>query len=128
MMHENDRPCLCTTCGKRFININRLKNHVRDKHPLVEAQHERSVCTVCGMEFARYYSLKKHREKHHKLAVEILTCDICQRVFNNRKCLVQHMKLHSGQKPYKCRYCEMAFAQLAGKRGHERNKHENIVV
>lgn len=125
MMHENDRPCLCTTCGKRFININRLKNHVRDKHPL--AQNDRSLCTVCGMEFDRYYSLKKHRDKHHKAAVEILTCDICQRVFNSRKCLVQHMKLHSG-KTYKCRYCDMTFAQVAGKRGHERNKHENIIV
>lgn len=129
MLHENDRPFLCTTCGKRFINITQLNKHVRDKHPSnLGDQKDSYLCPLCNIGFARYYSLKKHKEKFHKIVVEILACDICQRVFNSRKCLVQHMKLHSGKKLYKCRYCEMAFAQLAGKRGHERNRHENIVV
>lgn len=131
MLHENDLPFLCTTCGKGFVSVTRLNCHVREKHPSPDSenQKDRFPCLVCGKRFSKNYILKNHNERYHNTGeAVILTCDICQRTFNTRKCLVQHMKIHSGKKPYKCRYCGMAFAQSAGKRGHERNKHENIVI
>lgn len=131
MLHENDLPFLCTTCGKGFVSVTRLNCHVRDKHPLSDSElrNDRYPCLVCSKRFSKNYILKNHTARHHNTGeAVILTCDICQRAFNSRKCLVQHMKIHSGNKPYKCRYCGMAFAQSAGKRGHERNKHENIVI
>lgn len=131
MLHENDLPFLCTTCGKGFVSVTRLNCHVREKHPSSDSENpkDRYPCLECGKRFSKNYILKNHNVRHHNTGeAVILSCDICQRAFMSRKCLVQHMKIHSGKKPYKCRYCGMAFAQSAGKRGHERNKHENIVI
>lgn len=129
MLHEDTLPFLCTICGKRFTYITKLNYHVRDKHPSESELKAASYpCRVCGIRFSRPYDLKRHRPTHHEKEVTVLTCDICQRQFAARKLLVQHMRIHTGLKTYKCRYCEMSFAQAAGKRGHERSKHENNIA
>lgn len=124
-LHTGERPFLCTICGKGCVSNAKLNGHVKRVHP---AEPIRYSCSICSEEFSNSYHLRRHKEKQHNIGVHICSCDICKRVFTNRKCLVQHMKIHTGNKPYKCRYCDMTFAQAAGKRGHERNKHEDITI
>lgn len=121
-IHENNLPFLCTTCGDRFITKTILKYHTRDKHPSDSDTQEGYACPLCGMRFTKSYSLRAHKDIHHNKNGP-LTCEICQRVFNRRICLAQHMKIHSGVKNFKCRFCDASFAQAASKKGHERNKH-----
>lgn len=121
-IHENDLPFLCSTCGDRFVTKTFLTYHTRDKHPSDSDTQEGYACPLCGMRFAKSYNLRAHKDIHHTKNGP-LTCKICQRVFKRRVCLAQHMKIHSGVKPYKCRFCDASFAQAASKKGHERNKH-----
>lgn len=124
-LHTGERPFLCTICGNGFVSNAKLNTHTKRVH---STEPNRYPCSICGEKFGKIYHLKQHKEKQHNLGLNICSCDICKRIFTNRKCLVQHMKIHTGKKTYKCRYCDMTFAQAAGRRGHERNKHEDICV
>lgn len=124
MGHEDNRPFLCTFCGKKFLSSYKLSRHTKEEH----TPGYIFSCSHCDKTFESRGRLYYHRKSVHNQTTIVLTCDICKRNFANRKCLVQHMKIHTGKKPYKCRYCGMSFAQAAGKRGHERNKHEDVVI
>ncbi|KAG7229361.1 hypothetical protein INR49_012878 [Caranx melampygus] len=49
-------------------------------------------------------------------------CDLCERSFSEKWALNNHMKLHSGEKPYKCAWpsCHYAFLNLSAMKDHYR--------
>uniref|UniRef100_A0A4W4EXE9 Zinc finger protein 407 n=1 Tax=Electrophorus electricus TaxID=8005 RepID=A0A4W4EXE9_ELEEL len=49
-------------------------------------------------------------------------CEICDRSFSERWALNNHMKLHTGDKPYKCTWpsCHYAFLTLSAMKDHYR--------
>jgi hypothetical protein len=44
----------------------------------------------------------------------------CAKKFKYRSSLVNHMRLHTGFKEYKCRFCEKPFTTKGNKKDHER--------
>ncbi len=45
-------------------------------------------------------------------------CDLCLKLCPSRSELRRHMRTHTGEKPYKCDYCEKSFSEISN-----RNKH-----
>ncbi|CRK90137.1 CLUMA_CG003853, isoform A [Clunio marinus] len=47
-------------------------------------------------------------------------CPICQKIFNRKTSLLNHIRNHSADKKYVCGYCQKGFSQQANLRNHER--------
>ncbi|UYM18361.1 C2H2-type zinc finger protein [Endozoicomonas euniceicola] len=49
-----------------------------------------------------------------------VTCEVCLKVFRSRSCFTEHMRTHSGEKPFRCPICPKAFATQSNFKKHER--------
>lgn len=47
-------------------------------------------------------------------------CPLCQKNFNRKTSLLNHIRNHSADKKYVCGYCQKGFSQQANLRNHER--------
>ena len=47
-----------------------------------------------------------------------LSCERCNKTFLNAECLKRHIRIHSGEKPFRCSQCD--YSQQSSLRMHER--------
>ena len=45
-------------------------------------------------------------------------CDICFKIFPSNSLLVNHRRIHTGERPYGCEFCEKRFADQSNLRKH----------
>ncbi|XP_044763031.1 RB-associated KRAB zinc finger protein [Coccinella septempunctata] len=67
------------------------------------------VCDICHKSFKRREHLYQHIKLH--TGFRPYTCEHCSKSFMRKEHLLRHMTSHSGQKNYTCNICEKSFSR-----------------
>jgi hypothetical protein len=98
---EHPQTIKCEQCNQTFGTETDLKIHCKEANHRVAADF---FCTECGKTFTQDSSLRKHMKRHNPRS-EMFECDICQKSCIRKDYLEEHMRTHTGKKPYKCPTC-----------------------
>jgi len=80
-------------------------------------------CRLCPAVFPNLRALKGHNKEH--LLSPPFECNVgtCRYNTGDKSNLLQHMRGHTGQKPFECKICNFGFTTKANCERHVKNKH-----
>ncbi|XP_017539150.1 zinc finger protein 407 [Pygocentrus nattereri] len=118
--HTGSKPFMCKICNFATAQLGDARNHVKRHLGMREYK-----CHVCGWAFVMKKHLNTHLLGKHGLGQpkeRKYECELCERSFSEKWALNNHMKLHTGDKPYKCSWesCHYAFLTLSAMKDHYR--------
>lgn len=102
--HLNDKPHICSICGKAFRRLHNLNGHY-ETHSSVKIHK----CHLCDKSF----NTMPLRNRHLRLAhtdIRPYECSVCQKKYKDFSDLRRHKWTHGGyEKKFKCMLCTKAF-------------------
>ncbi|XP_031627841.1 zinc finger protein 883-like [Contarinia nasturtii] len=124
-LHTGERPYLCSYefCGMRFTSSSQLKRHNKMQHQHDECiepeEQPPQVCVVCNKLFRDKRLLANHMRIHS--GVKPYKCEYCEKSFITQSDCKKHTRIHTGEKPYQCEICQKTFTFSNSYRIHMRN-------
>ena len=99
MNHDfaGERPYTCPICQKCFARRSALRIHKVSVHEDVKS----FLCPECGSAFKANSALIDHRKRVH-LQIKQHQCDYCKKDFFSKKDHSEHIRTHTGEKPFQC--------------------------
>ncbi|XP_026748120.1 zinc finger protein 184-like isoform X1 [Trichoplusia ni] len=124
------------TCHQIFFSCCEYSLHYRDEHtrrrkglrcqvcekPLACSGGDAPApyaCEVCGLGYMTNKDLSEHTAIAH-VKLKPFECSVCHKRFTQHGGVLQHMRMHTGDRPFPCTFCPKAFTQKSGLDQHLR--------
>lgn len=108
---------LCETCNQFFTFWRQLKQHeyTHTNKGAHKYKNEFS-CEICKKTFSFKCNLKRHMKVHglFKDDAQLFCCAYCDKKFKRKYILVDHIRSHTGVRPYSCNRCKLKFTTKGG--------------
>ena len=111
---------LCGTCGKSFLVLSQLKDHV-DKGVCLP---ENRKCNICNKTFSGKHHLEMHMRLHTN--EKPFSCNICEKAFAQKRSLKEHLLTHNAERHFKCEICDKKFVQKNHLKYHLASQHSDV--
>ncbi|CAD6232883.1 GSCOCG00007030001-RA-CDS [Cotesia congregata] len=127
----------CSLCSYACTIEKAFQRHLR-AHAKGSASETRVSCAVCGADRSSEVDLSRHMKRHRD--DRYFCCDICVfrtvqlkklKILNKYKFinlkllqLIQHRRMHTGEKPHLCPHCAYRSARRDNLRSHVRRVHK----
>ena len=103
----------CSQCGTVVKSLKALECHIKDAH-------EKVPCTECGKMYGSLALPRHIHSAHTPNDQKKYKCEVCGKGFITNQRLKDHNNIHTGEKPYKCKFCTSCFAIKGTHAMHER--------
>jgi KRAB domain-containing zinc finger protein len=113
---REENPVECPQCQKIFKSPWHLESHIK-------GLHDKYHCDLCGLMVSVKYKSRHFQQKHVSPEDRKFKCEVCAKGFSTGTGLRDHHNIHTGERPYVCKFCGKSFASSGNKEMHVRTTH-----